>query len=162
VEEERDRLGRYRLVRHHYDRLGRPSVRRETVRSAWRHPATYRDQYDAMGRLAREDVVENGVTLQTTHAYDDRNRIETVISWEGASGPIELVTRFAYDAVGRVIVEDSGNGAGTRFRYDPAGNLSVKEEYRGPDVIMRTRYDYACWEHAPRVNDAAIDLLERP
>jgi RHS repeat-associated protein len=79
---------------------------------------TYNYQYDADGNRTKETDIATGV--YTTYAYDDRNRLTAVTSYNSA-GAVTQTVDYTYDAFDRQISEtvtSSGVTTTAKFVYD--------------------------------------------
>ncbi len=154
---ERDAAGRIVAVEH--DALGRAAFERDPsgrvvaaeaggLRQTWtfgdgfvaghtvtdgeRTSTTVVDR-DELGRV--RTVARDGVA--TSYAYDDAHQLVETRRGEGADGAgSEVVTRWRYDAAGRLVAE-SGDGRTRELTYDAAGQLLATTE-RGADGAVRT------------------------
>ncbi|MEO6973161.1 MAG: SpvB/TcaC N-terminal domain-containing protein [Rhodoferax sp.] len=74
-------------------------------------------QYDALNRPTAATAPAGSVTRPT---YNEANLLETVaVNLRGATTATSFVTDIAYDAKGRRVLIQFGNGAATAYTYDP-------------------------------------------
>ena len=89
-----------------------------------------RHRYDAMNRLLRSEHDADGSVQE--RAYDAAGRLASV-------GDGSTTVRYAWDALGRLLERDSGNGLVLRYAYDRAGRLLSKTTPQG----STTRYTWS-------------------
>lgn len=99
--------------------------------------------YDGFGRLKSTTTQMDGVSrtlsnafdiagnrseltwmdgAKTSFAYDAANRLATI--YEGALGSVTSLDTFAYDGLGRKLLQSGRYGQATSFGYDPASRLN--------------------------------------
>jgi len=76
--------------------------------------------------------------FEVHYRYDPLGRLEFL-----RDGSDNLITQYAYDAVGRLVRETRGNGTTTNYVYDDAGQ-ALEIAHRAPDAMLLSlfRYDY--------------------
>ncbi len=120
------------VTRWTYDAGGNELTRRDHEGNTW----TY--TYDALGRRLTE-LDPEGVTRAFT--YDGAgNRLTESVDWTDADGAVHaLVTRFEYDAEGRLTRRTDALGGETSWEYDALGNKVVETDPLGR--VRRWQYD---------------------
>lgn len=106
-----------------FDQLGRL----ETIADAGANPIDF--EYDPNGNPTAQ-VAPDGV--RTENDYDPLNRLRRSLADVGG---IEAETRFAYDALDRLVKVTDPKGLDTEYVYDGLGNLV---ELRSPDTGVTT------------------------
>ncbi|WDM67618.1 LysM peptidoglycan-binding domain-containing protein [Xanthomonas cucurbitae] len=110
------------------------------------HSLDYR--YDAAGRLVWDG--RKGVA----YGYDAVGRLTRKTEGNAAAGETVRVTRYEYDALGRMVKTIEPDGMVTLMRYDVAGNLI--ETVMDPDHLqLRTTYAWDVLGHQLSVVQAA-------
>ncbi|MET9652164.1 LamG-like jellyroll fold domain-containing protein [Streptomyces sp. NPDC006460] len=115
-------------LRSDYDAAGRPTLdeyARPAAGGTWTIGAKRSYTYDALGRIAGDNVTKSGTgtgVQGTTYDYDLDNHLVKK-SASGTAGAGEEI--YAYDLAGRMTTETSG-GSTTAFEWDKAGNLTKK------------------------------------
>ncbi len=103
------------------DSWGRQTFRRYA--GAWRTLAAWKFEYDANGRVGKEDDSLFGVARVYSRDYMGR-LISAIDSPSGApEDKRQRVRRFSYDAVGNVIASEE-DGAVTQMKYNSLGELT--------------------------------------
>ena len=129
--------GAGRLVRYG-NQLGGETLNeydKEGNRVRVRHPSGLieESQYDALGRVIFTKVFDpgTGISYEARYEYDAQGN---TIKIESGG----LVSRYFYDALGRVVKEIDPAGNERTYEYDPVGRLVRKVEADGTEV----RYEY--------------------
>lgn len=86
--------------------------------------------YDSLKRLIQDTNALSGNTL---YAYDDEDRVTTVVAPNGAT------TSFQWDDLGNLLLETSADAGTTSFVYDDAGNAISETDGRG--ITAQHTYD---------------------
>ncbi len=97
--------------------------------------------YDAAGRVTREDTLDNGAALlrRVDSSYDSAGNLATVTLYRTDDGiTVPLVTRYAYDAAGRLTTTIDPAGGVWRTEYDAAGRMTASVDA----LAHRTTYSY--------------------
>jgi YD repeat-containing protein len=127
------------------DALGRDTVQRQQITATtWE---VIRHLYDAVDQDTLTETIGpamNGQPEQHLVVRTRRNAAGDVLSVRRESLPDpahldSVVTRFAYDAAGRMVRETAPDGQPDTTVYDPAGNPTWSRTRRGDTI--RTRYD---------------------
>ncbi|MFZ8804359.1 MAG: RHS repeat-associated core domain-containing protein [Candidatus Calescibacterium sp.] len=129
--------GAGRLVRY-VNQLGGETLNeydKEGNRVRVRHPSGLieESQYDALGRVIFTKVFDpgTGISYEAIYEYDAQGN---TIKIESGG----LVSRYFYDALGRIVKEIDPAGNERTYEYDPVGRLVRKVEADGTEV----RYEY--------------------
>ncbi|WP_334319702.1 RHS repeat-associated core domain-containing protein [Termitidicoccus mucosus] len=106
--------------------------------------------YDAYGSLLKTSVYrEDGSTVDTTFAYDNRGRKT------GMTSPDMGTWTYAYNALGELVSQTDAKGQTTTMTYDPLGRLATRTDKNSSGVVKCTTtwtYDNATTE--PGTGDA--------
>ena len=124
-----------------YDDLGRLNAITDDVGNAWAYT------HDSLGRTLTVDDPDLGLWTKT---YDDAGQLETQTDALVRSGETTgQVTRFTYDALGRMLTKTARFGAldaeQTTYTYDEAAagfhNVGLLTRAENPTGILQYRYD---------------------
>ncbi|MCY2990994.1 MAG: malectin domain-containing carbohydrate-binding protein [Planctomycetota bacterium] len=85
------------------------------------------------------------------HHYDVAGRLESITDETGTE-----IVRYAYDAAGRLVRKDLGNGVYTTYRYDVAGQLSHLVNFHADGSVL-SRFDYVYDRRGRRTSMATLD-----
>ena len=104
--------------------------------------ATYRFEYDSLGRLIRSQQRDgNTVTQRTEQLYDTANRL-TAQGW--TLGGTSYRESYAYDASdGSLTTLNTAVGTKIGYNYDALKRLRSRAIYQGSTPLFENRYAYA-------------------
>ena len=104
--------------------------------------ATYRLEYDSLGRLIRsQQRVGNTVTQRTEQLYDTANRLSAQ-GW--TIGGTSYRESYAYDASdGSLTTLNTAVGTRIGYNYDALKRLRSRAIYQGSTPLFENRYAYA-------------------
>ena len=104
--------------------------------------ATYRFEYDSLGRLIRSQQRDgNTVTQRTEQLYDTANRLSTQ-GW--TIGGTSYRESYAYDASdGSLTTLNTAVGTRIGYNYDALKRLRSRAVYQGSTPLFENRYAYA-------------------
>jgi RHS repeat-associated protein len=123
-----------------YDLMGRVLESRSNAPQLQYEKDHLNDNQDETGTVPAEGVL-------VTSTYDEEgNPLTTTRSGTRNGGAMPtgvgaLVTRWAYDGLGRVLSETSPDNQAEGYTYDPAGNVVQRLTRRG--FVIRSEYDAA-------------------
>jgi RHS repeat-associated protein len=118
-----------------YDRLNRLVRRVEPTGSG--DTATWSYSYTLTGEVARV-TDPNGAVTEATYDQLDRQVTSTVV--ERTPAVVNLVTKYAYTAGGRLASTSSPTGATSTYTYDSLGQVIETKDPHG--VTLTMGYDY--------------------
>ena len=104
--------------------------------------ATYRFEYDSLGRLIRSQQRDgNTVTQRTEQLYDTANRLSAQ-GW--TIGGTSYRESYAYDASdGSLTTLNTAVGTKIGYNYDALKRLRSRAIYQGSTPLFENRYAYA-------------------
>ena len=104
--------------------------------------ATYRFEYDSLGRLIRSQQRDgNAVTQRTEQLYDTANRLSAQ-GW--TLGGTSYRESYAYDASdGSLTTLNTAVGTKIGYNYDALKRLRSRAIYQGSTPLFENRYAYA-------------------
>ena len=104
--------------------------------------ATYRFEYDSLGRLIRSQQRDgNAVTQRTEQLYDTANRLSAQ-GW--TIGGTSYRESYAYDASdGSLTTLNTAVGTKIGYNYDALKRLRSRAIYQGSTPLFENRYAYA-------------------
>ena len=104
--------------------------------------ATYRFEYDSLGRLIRSQQRDgNAVTQRTEQLYDTANRLSAQ-GW--TIGGTSYRESYAYDASdGSLTTLNTAVGTKIGYNYDALKRLRSRAVYQGSTPLFENRYAYA-------------------
>lgn len=104
--------------------------------------ATYRFEYDSLGRLIRSQQRDgNAVTQRTEQLYDTANRLSAQ-GW--TIGGTSYRESYAYDASdGSLTTLNTAVGTRIGYNYDALKRLRSRAIYQGSTPLFENRYAYA-------------------
>ena len=104
--------------------------------------ATYRFEYDSLGRLIRSQQRDgNAVTQRTDQLYDTANRLSAQ-GW--TIGGTSYRESYAYDASdGSLTTLNTAVGTKIGYNYDALKRLRSRAIYQGSTPLFENRYAYA-------------------
>ncbi len=104
--------------------------------------ATYRFEYDSLGRLIRSQQRDgNAVTQRTEQLYDAANRLSAQ-GW--TLGGTSYRESYAYDASdGSLTTLNTAVGTKIGYNYDALKRLRSRAVYQGSTPLFENRYAYA-------------------
>ena len=104
--------------------------------------------YDSAGRRI-QSVDQDGFTVK--YLYNEMGLLAGLTDGQG-----DPIVTYAYDAAGRLIRKDMGNGTFTTYDYDRAGNLLHLINY-APDQSLNSRFDYTYDNLDRRTSEKTLD-----
>ena len=96
---------------------------------------TYLKLFYNSGGQRVQSVDQTGFTVN--YAYDDAGRLSKLTDSGG-----NLIVQYTYDADGRLIEKDNGNGTRTAYTYDPAGDELSITNYAPNHVTVNSFDNY--------------------
>ncbi len=105
-------------------------------------------RYDARGRLAGEEISDEGAVESVHVVIDEAGRVTVRVRDLGSDGTTDEVQTFVYDEAGRLsqtVFERGGDRETTEHRYDAEGRLHATLR-TGADgtILSRVEHDYGC------------------